>query len=150
MVRAVAHVRPDYLIHLGDLVSDADALAKRFPQLPLISVSGNCDFLDRSRETRIVELGGVRLLLTHGHRYGVKQDLLRLRLAAREAEVRAALFGHTHRAMAEEWDGLWLINPGTCGPTTCPTCAVVEIDRFGFHCQIESMNEWSEGHDFSH
>ena len=149
MIRAVRHVRPDHLIHLGDLVTDADALAAQFPQLPLISVSGNCDFLDRSQETRIVELGGVRLLLTHGHRHGVKQDLLRLSLAAREAQAQAALFGHTHRAMAEQRDGLWLINPGSCGPTLRPTCAVIEIDRQGFRCEIEMIHEWSEEHDFS-
>lgn len=144
MAEAVRLARPDYVIHLGDIAPDAAALSKKFPLLPLISVNGNCDFTDYSRETRIVELGGIRFFLTHGHRYGVKQDLLRLSLAAREAGAQAALFGHTHQALAEQRDGLWLINPGTCGPTVRPTCAVLNLDRSGLPCRIQSIYDWSE------
>lgn len=144
MAQAVRREKPDYIIHLGDHATDADALSRLFPLLPMISVTGNCDFTDRSRETRIVELGGVRLFMTHGHRYGVKQDLLRLTLAAREAEAQVALFGHTHQPLVEQRDGLWLVNPGACGPTLRPTCAIITIDRQGLQCRIQCINDWSD------
>lgn len=41
---AVRRERPDAVIHLGDLVPDADRLAEEFPGLPVLSVRGNCDF----------------------------------------------------------------------------------------------------------
>ena len=65
-------------------------------------------------------------------------------LAAREAGAQAALFGHTHQSLAEQRDGLWLINPGTCGPTVHPTCAVLNLDRSGLRCRIQSIYDWSE------
>ena len=150
MERAVALARPDYIFHLGDLAADAHALAKRFPQLPVLSVTGNCDFLDRSQEQRLLELEGVRILLTHGHRYGVKQSLLPLALAAEEAGASLALFGHTHTPLLEERGSVTLLNPGACGPTLRPTCAVVELQNGRFTCRIESINDWSDDHDTRH
>ena len=29
--------------------------------------------------------------------------------------AQAALFGHTHSALCVQEDGLWLLNPGSCG-----------------------------------
>ncbi len=116
MERAVSALAPDYVLHLGDRARDARELEAWFPELPLISVPGNCDFPAPSEPLTLVrEFGGVPVLLTHGHAYGVKQGLLRLELAAREAGVRVAVFGHTHRPFCEEHDGLWLLNPGSCG-----------------------------------
>lgn len=34
MVRAVEHVKPDYIFHLGDLSTDAQQLAQRVMQIP--------------------------------------------------------------------------------------------------------------------
>ena len=42
--------------------------------------------------------------------------LYRLLKEAREMGAQAALYGHTHRADCHrEEDGLWVVNPGTCG-----------------------------------
>ena len=75
MERAVALARPDYIFHLGDLAADAHALAKRFPQLPVLSVTGNCDFLDRSQEQRLLEL-----LETQGLTYDGFHDCIAVRV----------------------------------------------------------------------
>lgn len=149
MVRAVEHVKPDYIFHLGDLSADAQQLAQRVMQIPVLSVTGNCDFLDRSQEQRMMELEGVKILLCHGHRYHVKSTLLPLYLAARENGVRLALFGHTHAALLEEKDGITLLNPGSCGPTMRPSCAVVELSGGEFTCRIEYFHDWSEDYDSS-
>ena len=116
MEDAVLRERPDYIFHLGDHQRDARKLGKRFPDYPVISVPGNCD-LPLPTETLTVrqELGGVSMLLTHGHAYGVKGGLLRMELAAQEAGVQVAAFGHTHVAYCQETNGLWMLNPGSIG-----------------------------------
>ena len=116
MVSAVETEHPDAVIHLGDVVRDAEELERRYPSLPVIKVRGNCDYdVFDLPEQRILELGGVRFLVAHGHRYGVKSGLLRYWMAARENQVDVALFGHTHCAYCEEKSGIYLLNPGSCG-----------------------------------
>ena len=91
MRRICAENPPDAIVHLGDFVSDTaglEALA------PLFCVRGNCDFRGPVTLTQTWE--GAKIFLCHGHVYGVKQSLLQLSLAAREAGCCAALFGHTH------------------------------------------------------
>lgn len=128
MEKAVYEITPDHIIHLGDHLADAEALAEIFPRIPMTSVPGNCDLRSAEPQTATVELGGVRFFVTHGHTLGVKYGLMRLDYAAREALAEVALFGHTHCAMYDCTDGLHLLNPGACGGGR-PTCGVVEIDR---------------------
>lgn len=138
MVEAIAAEQPDYLIHLGDHSRDADELGRQFPYLPILSVQGNCDF-GPGQQQALAEYGGVRVLAVHGHRYGVKSGLLRYFYAAKENQVDVALFGHTHQAYCEARDGLWLLNPGTCGGTCRPTCGVIEICNGQASCTIKEI-----------
>lgn len=112
--------------------------------LPIVNVRGNCDYGDFDvPEQRLVEYGGVRILMTHGHRYGVKSGLLRYDMAARENQVDVALFGHTHCAYCEENNGVWLLNPGSCGYDR-PTCGIVEIEDGTVACWIKPISESEE------
>ena len=43
MVQAIEEEKPDQVIHLGDLMSDAEELSWRFQTLPICMVPGNCD-----------------------------------------------------------------------------------------------------------
>ena len=95
---AIERESPTHVIHLGDYTRDAQVLAQLYPMLPLLSVRGNCDYCDSTQELRLAEYDGVRVLMAHGHRYGVKSGLLRYLLAAKENQVDVALFGHTHCA----------------------------------------------------
>ena len=141
MTRAVELEKPDYVIHLGDCVDDAQWLSREYPMLPLANVRGNCDFGDMTQELRLAEYGGVRVLMSHGHRYQVKSGLLRYSLAARENQVDVALFGHTHQAYCEEWDGLWLVNPGSCRSYPIPTYAIVQIEGGKAACRICRLDD---------
>ena len=59
---------------------------------------------------------GTTFYLTHGHRHMVKQRLDMLLLDARKCKAAAVLYGHTHIADChQEEDGLWVLNPGSCG-----------------------------------
>jgi len=125
MLDAVHAEAPDHVIHLGDHIRDADALAEII-SCPVIRIAGNCDFMDLCSDHLVLEFGGVRLFLTHGHKYGVKTNLLRLTYAAMEAGANAALFGHTHCRLNQEHDGIILFNPGSCGHYA-PTYGVLHI-----------------------
>lgn len=119
MYRCVETVKPDAIIHLGDYFDDGQVLRTDFPQIPLYQVPGNCDSYrcpGIQPHTRVEEIFGVKFLLTHGHRQNVKMNLSALLMEARSCGVDAALYGHTHRAdLHREEDGLWILNPGSCG-----------------------------------
>lgn len=54
--------------------------------------------------------------MTHGHCHGVKMGTGRLLADARVAQAAAVLYGHTHTPDCyQESDGLWVLNPGSCG-----------------------------------
>lgn len=102
----------DAVIHLGDLYPDARRFAALAGCAP-VCVRGNCDlpFADAPEE-RVEEIGGVRILLAHGDRYGVKSSLTRLSYRAEELGCALALFGHTHQAFCGYVGAALLVNPG--------------------------------------
>ena len=116
MRRCIELTQPDAIIHLGDYYRDGQTINEEYPQIPIYQVPGNCDLHSvwcPDPEIRLIELGGVRLYMTHGHRHHVKQGIYALMRDARAAGAQAALFGHTHLALCQqEADGLWLLNPG--------------------------------------
>ena len=119
MRRCVDTVKPDYILHLGDHFDDGQAMAEEYPHIRLYQVPGNCD---RYRcppnvpEILIERVLGVNLYMTHGHRHNVKLLLSHLLKDARACGVQAVLYGHTHVAdCRQEEDGLWVLNPGSCG-----------------------------------
>ena len=114
MERAVRREKPDLVLHLGDLCRDFEELQSRLPRQTMQNVSGNCDGFSLTPDQRVLQVGGKRLLMTHGHRYHVKSSYTSAVLAAREAEADLLLFGHTHIPFCEEEDGLWILNPGAC------------------------------------
>lgn len=140
MQLAVEQEKPDHVIHLGDHCADADKLERLYPTLPILSVRGNCDHDPTAREEILAEFRGVRILLCHGHRYGVKNGLLSYELAARQAQVQVALFGHTHCAYCEEYNGLWLLNPGSCGSCTRPSFGLIEINNGSVQCRLHYID----------
>lgn len=112
-------IRPDALIHLGDYFDDAVVLKEEYPQILVYQVPGNCD---RYRcppglpEILVENICGVRVYMTHGHRHQVKMSVGLLLKDARAAKADIVLYGHTHAADCHrEDDGLWVMNPGSCG-----------------------------------
>lgn len=119
MRRCVETVKPNAIIHLGDYFADGEALGALYPNIPLYQVPGNCDRFrcaGGEPEIRVIELSGVRLYITHGHKHNVKLYLGAFLRDARASGASAALYGHTHLADCHrEPDGLWVLNPGSCG-----------------------------------
>lgn len=123
----------DAVIHLGDVASDTRVLDG-----PIFLVSGNCDIDASAPYERLLAVGQWRIFLTHGHRYGVKRDLLRLALRARELGSHMALFGHTHRGSLSN-TGVLLANPGSVMPSRnpLPCYAILRVNRKGLEFDIK-------------
>ena len=102
----------DAVIHLGDMEGDADWLRKRL-SVPVYAVPGNCDMkFDPASTEQVVTLGGVSMLLCHGHTRQVKFMLEPLSYRAQELGASVALFGHTHARCMQNVGGVLLVNPG--------------------------------------
>ena len=100
----------DYIVHLGDMASDARELVRAYPEKTYV-IAGNNDFGGGLADA-VLEVEGRRIYACHGHRYGVKGGTARLVAAAKERLCDIALYGHTHEAEVREEDGVLLINPG--------------------------------------
>lgn len=101
----------DYVVHLGDGHADMRFFTEEDPDKYYL-FRGNCDFANALQEY-VLEVEGVRIFMTHGHKYSVKTELLSLALAAKQRNCTVALYGHTHIASIREVEGVLCINPGT-------------------------------------
>lgn len=97
MVQAIDEQQPDQVIHLGDLISDAEELSYFCPKLPICMVPGNCDGWTTVPSVKQITLQGQSILLSHGHLWGVKSGYEAAIAQARSAGADILLFGHTHQ-----------------------------------------------------
>lgn len=138
MIDAVREYAPDQVIHLGDGMRDAEKLRRELPTVPVCTVPGNCDYDSEDPEYRVINLGGIKAFITHGHRYAVRGGRLDTLLYAAECSgAQIAMFGHTHRAGFEQIEGIFVLNPGTAGQGAVRTWAKLELGKTGeIHCEI--------------
>lgn len=119
MRQCIDKIHPQAVIHLGDYYDDAEYLREEYREIPFHIVPGNCDRCRcpiGAKEQLCYSIGGVRLFMTHGHNHHVKSGIGALLADARRYEAKAALYGHTHQVDChQEEDGLWVLNPGSCG-----------------------------------
>ncbi|HEX4681745.1 MAG TPA: metallophosphoesterase family protein [Gemmatimonadaceae bacterium] len=115
-------VRPDVraalagvelILHAGDVGGDA-ILDELQLIAPVQAVYGNTDVPGEPRLTTAIdmEVGGVRIHVSHGHELGspTPEKLLE----RYDADV--IVYGHTHKQLVTNVDGRWVVNPGAAGP----------------------------------
>ena len=102
----------DMIYHLGDNFKDIQYLSKKV-KVPIKGVLGNCDLQVKEIDELIDEVNGIRVFLTHGHKFGVNYNLFKLRFKAMETNSKLILYGHTHIGKIEEDEGVFYINPGS-------------------------------------
>ena len=107
----------DIFVHLGDGEPEVSAMRRKYPDIDLRNVSGNCDWSSGVPKSIIIEAMGKKIFCTHGHYYHVKDGVEPLVFAAKENGCCAALFGHTHERLIGTEEGIDLMNPGSC---SCP------------------------------
>ncbi|MBQ8892889.1 MAG: metallophosphoesterase [Clostridia bacterium] len=103
----------DGIIHLGDHIDDARWMMQYTAGHPVYQVRGNCDFGAQGPEDQLLELGGVKVLMMHGHRFGVKSGYGGALAEAKRRGADVLLFGHTHIPFLEEREGILMMNPGS-------------------------------------
>ena len=106
-------VKPiDLFVHCGDVEGSEDYL-EVIAECPVHIVAGNNDhFSDLNRE-EVFSLGEHRVLLTHGHYYYVSVGTERILEEAKRRNADVVIFGHIHRPVHEERDGVLILNPGS-------------------------------------
>jgi putative phosphoesterase len=103
----------DLILHAGDVTTAPvlDELEALGP--PVHAVHGNMDdaaLRERLPATRVVEVGGLRIGMTHdaGPRAGREERLLR-----RFPGCAAVVYGHTHEPQVARVGETWILNPGS-------------------------------------
>ena len=134
MEQCVERVQPQVILHLGDCVRDAQRLEERYPDIPLLGVPGNCDYGGLDQLERLTELGGVRILMMHGHTRRVKSGPMAAIYAARECGADILLFGHTHQPVVDRSGDFWVMNPGCIGPSVRRTYGVITLEDGKVDC----------------
>lgn len=128
----------ELIIHCGDNKRDAEKLAERFPDVEVIAVSGNCD-MHMGVDFTIVDTEAGDIFVTHGHDYGVNHNLSDIVEAAKDYDCKAMCFGHTHKPLCVEHDGVLIVNPGSLSEPrggSEPSCAVITTDGGKFYANI--------------
>ncbi|WDV46233.1 metallophosphoesterase [Clostridiaceae bacterium M8S5] len=105
----------DLVIHLGDYLKDMVKI-ENTTKIKNIKIKGNCDLFSANFEEieeKVIKLKDKKFLLTHGHRYSVKNGLGNLYYRAKELDVDVVLFGHSHISYNEVHDDILFLNPGS-------------------------------------
>lgn len=114
MFYVIEQEKPDAVIHLGDYAEDAQELARAYPMLPVYQVRGNNDYGADAPLYAAILPENVPLYLTHGHKERVSMlSPGNVPRRAREEQCVLAFYGHTHRALLQKLEGVWVCNPGS-------------------------------------
>ena len=123
----------DKVVHLGDCVEDAEDISYIIEK-ELIYVAGNNDYKSTAPLHKVIEVSGIRILLTHGHVESVKRSgHKRIYEMAVSNEIDIVLFGHTHIFENTVYNGIKILNPGspTYPNNGISTIGMLEIDEDG-------------------
>lgn len=135
--------RVDRILHAGD-VGPPDLLVELEAIAPVTAVYGNTDGSDvraRVDEVATVELAGRNVVVMHGHQLGSPTPEL-LRRAQPDAEI--IVYGHTHRPLVEEEDGVLVVNPGAAGAARFripPSVAILTLADGGREVELLELEE---------
>lgn len=122
----------DALIHCGDGEGREDYY-EVLCECPAYFVRGNCDRNSSLSSEIVIELEGHRIMVTHGHYYGVSMGLDWLVDAAREHKADIVMYGHTHKPDLQLRGDVTAVNPGSLTQPRQndrkPTYLIMEIDE---------------------
>lgn len=141
----------DLLIHLGDFEGRENDIEKISP-CPFEFVSGNNDFFTGLPKEKLIQIGKYKVLLTHGHKYGVNYGTSGIQQAALKSGADIVMFGHTHIPLIDLSHDIWAINPGSLTLPRqngrVPTFIIMEIDSEGdAHFTLNYYREQEEHYE---
>jgi uncharacterized protein len=127
----------DLIIHAGD-VGKPEILERLREIAPVVAVRGNVDTAPWARElpeTQTIEIAGHRIFVLH--------DRSQLAVDSAQAGFAAIIFGHSHKPMAEDPDGILFLNPGSAGPRRFRlpiTIGRIRVSRSGLQPEIIALH----------
>lgn len=132
----------DMIIHLGDIMRDAEDLKAYFETVPVQAVCGNCELPGGNSAEKTFEVCGKKIYMTHGHIYNVKSTLREIADKVKSEGADIGLFGHTHKSFDGDAYGARLLNPGSCALPAegVPTCGIIEIENGRLKTMIAELN----------
>lgn len=119
------------ILHAGD-IGPPGLLADLAAVAPVTAVFGNTDGFDVRAEVpqvAVLELAGRTIVVLHGDQLGSPTPA-GLRRAHPDADV--IVYGHTHRPMIDDSDGILVVNPGSAGAPRFgipPSVAILTLDE---------------------
>lgn len=149
----------DVILHAGDICTLEVLRELQDSYAITIAVHGEKDDAEVQRflqPFQLVELGGRRILLAHGHhvfdRWGWRRRLMRpgaydrwlqTALHTPHPEADVVIYGHTHRPAVRREEGILFCNPGAGAPIGGhrPSIAVLDISPAGVDAQILYLDE---------
>lgn len=120
------------VLHLGDVTDDIYPLRLLYPALQFYCVSGNSDAGSKEPLWRVVELGGKKIFMTHGHEYAVKSGYRKIEAEAVSHNADICLFGHTHEPVQFNKGGIIFMNPGSISlprSERSPSYGILDIEQ---------------------
>ncbi len=117
----------DIILHAGDI--DKPSLPDKLREIaPVCAVCGNADAywagMENLPETRRVDIFGLRIFMIH-NKAQIKEDV---------SDCDMVVFGHSHKYLEKTEDGVFWLNPGSCGPRrfSMPiTMAIINVEDDG-------------------
>ena len=127
----------DVIIHAGD-VGGPGLLDEFIALAPVFAVRGNVDegsWAASLKDTEVVEVAGRHIYVLH--------NIDQLDLNPQASEFSAVVYGHSHKALIENRNGVLYINPGNAGQgrSNQPiTVARLTIEEAEIHAEIIELD----------
>lgn len=119
------------VVFLGDGHLDFERCKPLLKGKRVYAVKGNNDFHCDYPKNAIIEEGGMKIYITHGHYEYVKSTLGNLMTIAKQNDCKLALYGHTHRQQEDNFNGIKMFCPGALKDDEY---AVIDIENNGYIC----------------
>ena len=121
----------EVVVFLGDGHTDFERAKPLLEGKRVYEIQGNNDFHCKYPKNQIINEGGLKIYITHGHYEYVKSSMSRLISIAKRNDCQLVLYGHTHLQQENNCDGIKLFCPGAL---KSDEYGVVDIIDNGFIC----------------
>lgn len=121
----------EVVVYLGDGHIDFERAKPLLEGKRVYAIQGNNDFHCKYPKNQIINEGGLKIYITHGHYEYVKSSMGRLISIAKRNDCHLVLYGHTHNQQEDNVDGVKLFCPGALRQDEY---GVVDIIDNGFIC----------------
>ncbi len=129
----------DRIFSLGD----SEMREHELSALGIVGVRGNYPFEPDFPYELTFDFDGIRILLTHGHKYNVKWGITALMQKAYYENIQIVCFGHTHSIYLKELNDTIFLNPGSLSKPrlgVIASFAIIEITDKDVSIKIFDFN----------